>query len=80
MTPEFFGSWLLQVAVMLCVVAGLAMTIVAVRTGWSSIGFVMIGFARRGRHEYMRSVSSMVEKILTTYLREKGYLPKGAAE
>ncbi len=28
----------------------------------------------------MRSVSSMVEKILTTYLREKGYLPKGAAE
>jgi hypothetical protein len=28
----------------------------------------------------MRSVSSMVEKILTTYLRDKGYLPKGAAE
>ncbi|PZV39752.1 hypothetical protein [Mesorhizobium kowhaii] len=27
-----------------------------------------------------RSVSSMVEKILTTYLRDKGYLPKGAAE
>lgn len=27
----------------------------------------------------MRSVSSMVEKILTTYLRDKGYL-KGTAE
>jgi hypothetical protein len=25
----------------------------------------------------MRSVSSMVEKILTMYLRDKGYLPKG---
>ncbi len=28
----------------------------------------------------MRSMSSMVEKILTGYLRDKGYLPKGAAE
>ncbi|WP_258606566.1 hypothetical protein [Mesorhizobium sp. AR10] len=27
----------------------------------------------------MRSVSSMVEKILTMHLRDKGYLPKGAA-
>ncbi|MER9840131.1 hypothetical protein NKJ59_02575 [Mesorhizobium australicum] len=34
----------------------------------------------RAAKEDMRSVSSMVEKILTIYLRDKGYLPKGAAE
>lgn len=33
----------------------------------------------RAAKDDMRSVSSMVEKILTVYLRDKGYL-KGAAE
>ncbi|WP_292501017.1 hypothetical protein [Mesorhizobium sp.] len=34
----------------------------------------------RAAKDDLRSVSSMVEKILTMYLRDKGYLPKGAAE
>ncbi len=34
----------------------------------------------RAAKEDMRSVSSMVEKVLTTWLREKGYLSEGSAE
>ena len=30
----------------------------------------------RAARDDMRSVSSMVEKILTVYLRDKGYMPK----
>jgi hypothetical protein len=50
MTPELFGSWMLQVAMMLCVVAGLAMTIVAVRTGWilKAIAWTTLGFGATG--------------------------------
>ena len=34
MEQELFGSWLLQAAMFLCVIAGLAMIVVTVRTGW----------------------------------------------
>ncbi|MCG5477468.1 MAG: hypothetical protein KK478_00115 [Ensifer alkalisoli] len=50
MTPEIYGSWLLQVAMSFCVVAGAATIIVSVRTGWilKAIAWSTVGFCSLG--------------------------------
>jgi hypothetical protein len=50
MTPEIYGSWLLQAAMPICVLAGLGIVIVTIRTSWllKAIAWATVSFALIG--------------------------------